>query len=81
VLQDIQEDGNGFGIDDSDIIARGFATRPAAWDYAVEKFPGIPRPKSFDIVEELSRVPDGRLLIVRAPVSDSFEGVGPHHGE
>jgi hypothetical protein len=81
VRQNMQQDGNGFGIDDSDILARGFATRSAAWDYAAEKFPGIPRPESFDIIEELSKVPDGGSLIVRAPVSDSFKGVGPHHGE
>ncbi len=66
VRQNTQEDENGFGSDDSDILARGFETRAEAWDYVVERFPGIPRPKSFDIIEELSKVPDGGFLIVKA---------------
>jgi len=66
----VGEDGDtgtfAVAFDDSEVIARGFETRVEAWDYVVERFPGIPRPKSFDIIEELSKVPDRGFLIVKA---------------
>lgn len=37
-------DGPLPSISESDILARDFATRSAAWDYVVEKFPGTRRP-------------------------------------
>jgi hypothetical protein len=65
-------------VDESDIIARGFPTRSAAWDYVVERFPGIPRPKPFNIVDELSKAKDGVVIIAASEARSALQDAVLH---